>query len=176
MAAPADLSKLRINRDAPPAPVRKALTRNLLIFGVALVGVAATAFIVRVRAVPTVQVVTATAATGAGGGPAAGATSVTANGYVVARTKASVSAKTAGRLAYLGGSEGSYVRRGNVIARLDNADFQAAVAQALANVPSADASVIEASSDRNKLARAAARLRVIPTRNPHLVSDPDIEY
>ncbi len=175
MAAPADLSKLRINRDAPPAPVRKALTRNLLIFGVALVVVAATAFIVRVRAVPTVQVVTATAATGAGGGPVGGATSVTANGYVVARTKASVSAKTAGRLAYLGVSEGSYVRRGNVIARLDNADFQAAVAQAQANVASADASVIEATSDRNQLAREAARLRDIRTRNPNLVSDQDVE-
>jgi len=31
---------------------------------------------------------------------------VTANGYVVARTKASVSAKIAGRLAFLGVSEG----------------------------------------------------------------------
>src|SRR5258705_5120305 len=175
MAAPADLSKLRINRDAPPAPVRKALTRNLLIFGVALVGVAATAFIVRVRAVPTVQVVTATAATGAGGGPAAGATSVTANGYVVARTKASVSAKTAGRLAYLGVSEGSYVRRGNVIARLDNADFQAAVAQAQANIASADASVIEATSDRDQLGREAGRLRDIRKSNPTLVSTQDLE-
>ena len=174
MAAPADLSKLRINRDAPPAPVRKALGRNLVIFGAALVVVAATAFTLKARAVPTVQVVTAATGTG-GGAPVGGATSVTANGYVVARTKASVSAKTAGRLAYLGVSEGSYVRRGNVIARLDNADFQAAVAQAQANVASAEASVIEAASDRDQLAREAARLRNIRTSNPNLISQQDLE-
>ena len=174
MAAPADLSKLRINRDTPPAPVRRALGRNLIIFGGALLVIAATAFTMKLRAVPTVQVVTATAS-GAGGGPMAGATSVTANGYVVARTKASVSAKTAGRLAYLGVSEGSYVRRGNVIARLDNADFQAAVAQAQANIASADASVIEATSDRDQLGREAGRLRDIRKSNPTLVSTQDLE-
>ncbi|HEV7990791.1 MAG TPA: efflux RND transporter periplasmic adaptor subunit, partial [Gemmatimonadaceae bacterium] len=174
MAAPADLSKLRINRDATPTPVRKAFGRNLIIFGAALVVVVATAFTMKARAVPTVQVVTATAS-GANGTPAAGATSVTANGYVVARTKASVSAKTAGRLAYLGVSEGSYVRRGNVIARLDNADFQAAVSQAQANVASADATVIEAAADRDQLAREAKRLNDIRATNATLVSQQDLE-
>jgi RND family efflux transporter MFP subunit len=174
MAAPADLSKLRINRDAPPTPVRKALNRNLVFFGVALVLVAATVFVLRARAVPTVQVVTATAS-GAKDAPVGGTTSVTANGYVVARTKASVSAKTAGRLAYLGVSEGSFVRRGAIIARLDNADFQAGVAQAEANVASADASVIEATADRDQLGREAARLRDIRARNPNLVSTQDLE-
>ena len=67
MAAPADLSKLRIDRDAPPAPVRRALGRNLAIFAAALAIVAATAVTLRSRAVPTVQVVTATASTGSGG-------------------------------------------------------------------------------------------------------------
>src|SRR5215218_2802527 len=123
MTAP-DLSKLRINRDAPPAPVRRALGRNVAIFAVALIAVTATAFMMKARAVPAVQVVTAAASSG-GGSSVGGATSVTANGYVVARTKASVSAKTAGRLAFLGVSEGSRVRRGEVIARLDNADFEA---------------------------------------------------
>jgi HlyD family secretion protein len=174
MAAPADLSKLRINRDAPSAPVRTALRRNVIIFGVALAIIAGAAFTVKARAVPTVQVVTATAS-GTGAAPVGGATSVTANGYVVARTKASVSAKTAGRLAYLGVSEGSYVKRGNVIARLDNADFQAAVAQAQANIASADASVIEATSDRDQLGREAGRLRDIRTSNPTLVSTQDLE-
>ena len=43
-----------------------------------------------------------------------------ANGYVVARTQASVSAKLPGRLAFLGVSEGSHVQRGQVIAGLEN--------------------------------------------------------
>ena len=89
----------------------------------------------RARGVPVIQVVTASA--GTGGGAAGGATSVTANGYVVARTKASVSAKTAGRLTFPGVSEGSHVTQGEVIARLDNADYQAAVTQAQANIATA---------------------------------------
>jgi RND family efflux transporter MFP subunit len=122
----------------------------------------------RSRSVPTVQTVTAAAGSG-------GATSVTANGYVVARTKASVSAKTAGRLAFLGVSEGSHVQRGQVIARLDNAEFQAGVSQAQANVASAEASLIEAVAERDQLARDAARIRDIRTRNPNLISEQDLE-
>ena len=176
MAAPADLSKLRIDRGAPPAPVKRALGRNLIIFGAAVLVVALTFVVLRARAVPTVQVVTATSS-GSGGGASgtAGATSVTANGYVVARTKASVSAKTAGRLAFLSVSEGSYVHRGEVIARLDNADFQAGVAQAQANVATADATVIEATADRDQTDRDAARIREIRTRNPNLMSQQDLE-
>ena len=176
MAAPADLSKLRIDRSTPPAPVRRALGRNLVIFAAAVLVVAVTLIVLRARAVPIAQVVTATAS-GAGGasGATAGATSVTANGYVVARTKASVSAKTAGRLTFLGVSEGSYVHRGEVIARLDNADFQASVAQAQANVATADASIIEATADRDQTARDAARIREIRERNPNLMSPQDLE-
>src|SRR5947209_7935133 len=152
MAAPADLSKLRIDRSAPPAPVRRALGRNIAIFAIAIVIVVVTFIVLRTRSVPTVQVAVASVSSTGGAGGASGATSVTANGYVVARTKASVSAKAAGRLAFLGVSEGSYVHRGEVIARLDNADLQAAVAQAQANVASADASIIEATSERDQLA------------------------
>ena len=174
MSSPADLSKLRINRDAPAAPVRKALGRNLIIFGVAIAVVAGAAFVLKARVVPTAQVTTA-AATGAAGSTSGGATSVTANGYVVARTKASVSAKIAGRLAYLGVSEGSFVHRGDIIARLDNADLLAAVSQARANVSSAQASVIETAADREQLAREAARVRDIRASNPALLSSQDYE-
>src|SRR6476646_6312944 len=142
MSAPADLSKLRIDRSAAPPPVRRALGRNIAVF------VAVSAIVLRTRSAPLVQVATASVSTGTGGGSAGGATSVTANGYVVARTKASVSAKTAGRLAFLGVSEGSYVNRGQVIARLDNADYQASVSTAHANDEAAAATDIEATTDR----------------------------
>ena len=174
MAAPADLSKLRIDRSAPPPPVRRALRRNLVLFAVALVLVAGVAAVVRGRSVPTVQVAIAASTTG-GGASSGGVTSVTANGYVVARTKASVSAKIAGRLAYLGVSEGSYVHQGEIIARLDNADYQAAVAQAQANVAAAEASVIEATSDRDQSARDANRIRDIRASNPNLMSPQELE-
>jgi len=175
MAAPADLSKLRIDRSAPPEPVRSALRRNLFLFCGAIVVVAATLMGLRSRAVPVVQVATASSSGAGGGVSQAGATSVTANGYVVARTKASVSAKAAGRLAFLGVSEGSHVNRGDVIARLDNADYQASVAQAEANLATADASVIEATAERDQSVRDANRIREIRTRNPNLMSQQDLE-
>jgi RND family efflux transporter MFP subunit len=174
MTAPADLSRLRINRDAPSPPERRALRRNIILFLAALVVIATTTAIIRSRSVPIVQIVTVSTGA-ASSGSAAGATSVTANGYVVARTKASVSAKIPGRLAYLGVSEGSVVQQGDVIARLDNADYQAAVAQAQANVASAEANVIEAKADHAQLARDADRVREIRTRNANLISQQDVE-
>ncbi len=173
MTSPADLSKLRINRDAPSAPERRALSRNLFLFAVAILVVVATFLVLRARNVPIVQVVTANAGTSAS--PGGGATSVTANGYVVARTKASVSAKVAGRLTFLGVSEGSHVQRGNVIARLDNSDYLAAVSQAQANIATAEASIVEARADRDQLLREEGRLKAIRTRSPNLISEQDLE-
>ena len=52
------------------------------------------------------------------------ASGITANGYVVARTKASVSAKILGRLSWIGVSEGSLMKAGDIIARLEDADYR----------------------------------------------------
>jgi RND family efflux transporter MFP subunit len=169
-----DLAKLRIDRTGTPPGVRRAFVRSLVIGAVALAAVAALlAFLWRGPSVA-VQVFTVSAA-GASGGPSSGATAVTANGYVVARTKASVSAKIPGRLAYLGVSEGSEVREGEVIARLDNADYQAAVEQAAANVATARAALIEAEADRDQLQREARRLRDVRGQNPQLVSQQELD-
>jgi RND family efflux transporter MFP subunit len=167
-----DLSKLRIDRDATPA-VRRAFRWNLVLAVVALVIIATVVAWARRGAAPLVQVVVAVAA---GGGASGGAgTSVTANGYVVARTRAAVSAKLAGRLAYLGVSEGSFVRKGEIIARLENADYAAAVAQAEATVATARAERLEADAERDQLRREAQRLRDIRDRNAQLVSDQEVE-
>ena len=175
MSAPADLSKLRIDReDRSPAPVRKAFVRNLILFVIAIAIVAAAYVVVSARSVPVVQVVTVSASS-AGGSQAPGATTVTANGYVVARTKASVSAKIPGRLAVLYVTEGSYLRRGDVIARLDNADYEAAVAQAQANLASSNASIIEARADRDQLQRDANRAQNIRQTDNRLMSQQEVE-
>ncbi|MDQ3997636.1 MAG: hypothetical protein M3303_11560, partial [Gemmatimonadota bacterium] len=87
-----DLSKLRIDRDGPSPPVRRAVKRNAIFAGiVALVAVGSAVVLQRGSAAP-VQTVLVAASTdpGAGGAGSRGA-SVTANGYVVARTRASVS-------------------------------------------------------------------------------------
>jgi RND family efflux transporter MFP subunit len=88
-----------------------------------------------------------------GGAASAGASAIMASGYVVARTKASVAAKIAGRLAYLGVSEGSRVRKGEVIARIEGADIAAGLDVARANENQARAEYAQAQSD---LTRAIA--------------------
>jgi RND family efflux transporter MFP subunit len=172
MTAP-DLSKLRIDRDAPPAGVSRALKRNAILAGSAVLVIAAALVWLRRGASVPVQVVVATAGGGAEGGTTG--TSVTANGYVVARTRASVSAKVPGRLAELHVSEGSFVREGQVIARLENADYQAQTEQARANLATAQAQQIEAEADRDQTQREARRLRDIRTQNAALVSEQDVE-
>ena len=180
MTAPsaADLSKLRINRDDPPPAVKRALGRVLWLVAAAVVIIAAVVMIGRRGGGVPVQVVTVTTAAGGGEGAAnrgGGNVAVVANGYVVARTKAAVSAKIPGRLAMLNVSEGSRVEKGAIIARLDNADYAAAVGQAEADVASAKATLIEAQSDRDQMQRDYVRVRDIHAQNPNLVSPQDVE-
>ncbi len=181
MTAPqaADLSKLRINRDDPPPAVKRALGRVLWLVAAAVVIIVVVVVIGRRGAAVPAQVVTVTTAAGGGEGAArggnGGAVAVVANGYVVARTKAAVSAKIPGRLAMLNVSEGSRVQKGDVIARLDNADYAAAAGQAEAEVASAKATLIETQSDRDQLQREFVRVRDIRAQNPNLISPQDVE-
>jgi RND family efflux transporter MFP subunit len=99
------------------------------------------------------------------GGGAGGSVGITANGYVVARTRASVASRISGRLASLSVEEGSVVRRGQILARLDNDDYVAAVAQAEAEQSRAEAAVIEARAVRDQLARDLARSRELLAKN-----------
>src|SRR5438445_327341 len=57
-----------------------------------------------------------------------------ASGYVVAQRKAAVASKGTGRLVYLGVVEGDRVRAGQVIARVEDADVRAQLAEAQANL------------------------------------------
>ena len=174
----ADLSKLRINRDDPPPAVKRALGRVLWLVGAAALVIAVVVVIGRRGGTVPVQVITVTTSGGEGAankGGGDGAVAVVANGYVVARTKAAVSAKIPGRLAMLNVSEGSRVEKGAIIARLDNADYAAAVGQAEAGLASAKATLIEVQSDRDQLQRDYVRVRDIHAQNPNLVSPQDVE-
>jgi RND family efflux transporter MFP subunit len=173
---PHDLSKLRIQRD-PPAAVRRAFGRTLALALAAVVLAAGAAWYLRSHSAVPVQTVVAQpiASGGAAVGGASGATMVTANGYVVARTRASVSAKIPGRLASLSVDGGSEVREGEVIARLENADYQAAVAEAKANLSTARAQLVEAAADRDQSARESRRTNEIHRIQPELVSAQEAE-
>jgi RND family efflux transporter MFP subunit len=83
--------------------------------------------------------------------PHQAATQLNAAGYVVAQRKASVASKATGRLEWLGVAEGSRVKEGELIARLENRDVQAQVDQAIANV---SAAVAELKDSERALTRA----------------------
>ena len=73
--------------------------------------------------------------------PSQAYTVLNASGYVVAQRKAAVASKGTGRLETLNVEEGNRVKKGQVIARLENADLQAAINQAQANVNTAKANL-----------------------------------
>nr|WP_320132503.1 efflux RND transporter periplasmic adaptor subunit [uncultured Holophaga sp.] len=64
---------------------------------------------------------------------------VTASGYLVARHRATLSAKVPGRVAWLGVEEGSRVARGQVIARLEDAELRAGRDQTATQLAQAEA-------------------------------------
>lgn len=95
-----------------------------------------------------------------GAAPAAGTPILTASGYVVARRKAVVSAKIQGRLSDLRVEEGSEVREGQVIARLESAEYEATVQQAKAGVVRAEADLAE-SQRQFRLAEDLAKQQIL---------------
>ena len=64
-------------------------------------------------------------------------TLLNASGYVVAQRKAAVASKITGRLEWLGVEEGSKVKKGQVIAKLEGEDAAAARDLAIANLDNA---------------------------------------
>lgn len=79
--------------------------------------------------------------------PSQAFTLLNASGYVVAQRKASVASKTTAQLEWLGVEEGSRVRQGQVIARLENRDAAAVRGQATANLNNARAVLDQAKAE-----------------------------
>lgn len=106
------------------------------------------------RRAPTVETITAPPPS-----RAPSEVAITATGYVVARRKAAVGAKIPGRLSYLGVEEGSRVRRGDVIARLESDDLLASARSAEARVAAAKADLAESRARLAELEREERRQR-----------------
>jgi len=139
MAASApDLTKLRIDRDA--TPIRRRRRRRWIWLAIVAVILAAAGgwFMLqpRVQAVQTTPIVTAY--------PSQQFVVLNATGYVVAQRKASISSKATGRLEWLGVAEGSRVKAGDVIARIDDRDVVAQAQSVEASVRAARANVAQA--------------------------------
>lgn len=135
-----ELASLRIERGAPVSGTRR-WPWLLLVLLLAAAG-AVYAYMARSGAAAEVETTRASVSTaGASGVP--GTPILTASGYVVARRKAVVSAKIQGRLSELRVEEGSAVKAGEVLARLESADYEAAVQVARAQAQRAEADLAE---------------------------------
>jgi HlyD family secretion protein len=131
-----DLERLRIQRPSTGvAPAASSRTRvSLIVLGAVLLilvglylwGPLAPAIEVNTAVVSRVY-------------PAQAYTVLNASGYVVAQRKAAVSSKSTGRLTFLGVEEGSRVKKGQVIASLENEDLVAARNEARAQIKQAQA-------------------------------------
>ena len=150
-----DLSKLKIRRDEPSPSARRAVRTAAWLAGMAVVFVVVVLVVMRGRGGTEVTVALAQVV----GGESGSSLGITANGYVVARTKASVSSRISGRLALLGVEEGSVVSQGEMIASLENDDYKAVVAQTEAEVMRAEAALLEAEANRDQLIRDVRRAR-----------------
>lgn len=159
-----DLSSLRIDRRGPERfSVKSKKNRRLLSWTIALILLGALFFIWREKFASQVEVQPATAGMTS---PAQAQAVLTASGYVVARTKAAVASKGTGQLVYLGVQEGDTVKKGQVIARLEDRDVVAALNRAKENLRMAEA-------DLNDAKQSLARQKTLLERN--LVAQADYD-
>jgi RND family efflux transporter MFP subunit len=123
---PADLSALRIHRQ----PETSGGRGWLVLLAVVAVAIGAAAYFLMGRSLRAkkVEIVTASVVT-----EGQASTVLTATGYVEAERKADLSPKITSRITELNVTEGSRVRKNDVIARLDHTDIDAQLAEARAS-------------------------------------------
>jgi HlyD family secretion protein len=148
------LSQLKIDRSA--TPMRRRRRRWPWVVGALVLAAAAAALLAPRRT--EVQVTSVLAAY-----PSQQYAELTASGYVVAQRRAAVASKGTGRLVELRVREGSVVKAGELIGRLDASDMQAGIAAARAGTAQAQAAVRQAEAAmgqaRAELANAEVELK-----------------
>ncbi len=82
-----------------------------------------------------------------------------ASGYIVAQRKAAVASKVTGRLVALMVEEGSKIKQGQIIARMENIDVSAVRDQAAANRNTSRANLEQAKADRDNAQREYERYK-----------------
>ncbi len=158
--AHADLSKLHIERgEGASAPATARRRRGRLLWIIVLLVAAAVVVVLRFGTTMNVEVATVSSVY-----PSQAYTQLNATGYVVAQRKAAVASKATGRLEWLGVREGSRVKEGEVLARLENLDVTAQMEQAAANVRLAQANLEQGRAELEEAERALKRSRELLER------------
>ena len=155
-----DLSQLRIDRDAPPKRRWVPAVALLAFVAILVAAVPRARVYLAERNAPEVEVALASQLVSAAGSAPAVPVLV-ATGYVVARHSSDVGVKVGGRLQTMDIEEGSRVRAGQVLARIEHADLDAQLSAAQLAVSEAEAQVGQWSAQRDEDRRNVDRQRAL---------------
>ncbi len=146
-----DVSRLRIDRGPPTVRGRRRGRWTGLAVVAVAIGAGGSWYLAQPRAVgvETTPIVTVY--------PSQQYVVLNSSGYVVAQRKAAIASKATGRLEWLGVAEGSRVKAGEVIARLDNRDVVAQAESARAAVAAARAALDQAEAEHRDAATSLKR-------------------
>lgn len=160
-----DLQQLKIDREAPRQMRRKRRWVGPVIVLLLLLALGflfqrqILGFVDSMR-LPEVRVAKVVRRSGA---QAAATSGTSSNGYIVARTRAALSADTPGRIVELNVREGSVVKKGDIVARLFADEYAAALKRADADLVVAEAGLSHARADvgvsQQELEQARAGVR-----------------
>lgn len=143
----ADLSALRIDRSSQAAgsPRRSRSKSKIIGWSLAILVMVAALWLLKNRLDPGIEVQLATVSLTS---PSQANAVLTASGYVVARRKAAVASKGTGTLVFLGVEEGDRVKKGQIIARLDDSDVAATLQRSHENLRLAEADLYDAKQNQ----------------------------
>jgi RND family efflux transporter MFP subunit len=146
----ADLASLRIDRSSlgTGSPRKRKYFGKLILVLLVLGAFVGAAVLLKDVFNPGIEVQLVTASLNS---PAQASAVLTASGYVVARRKAAVASKGTGTLVFLGVDEGDRVKKGQLIARLEDADVVAARERASQELRVAESDLDEASKNLDRL-------------------------
>ncbi len=164
-----DLSQLKIDKTAIAPRSGKSRSRRFWVVGILLVVlVAALYFSGLLRPAASVEIVNVQQTY-----PSQGFTLLNASGYVVAQRKAAVASKATGRLVWLGVEEGNIIRKGEVLARIENADVLAGQDQAAANLNSIRTTLDQTQAELHDAELSFKRFKVLQSEG--IVSTADYD-
>lgn len=137
-----ELEGLRIDRTPQPEPKKRSRMKWLAVAAVVAIGAVAAIvpYLLHSRA-PLVQVARVMAAQSPTGED--NAVVLNATGYIIAHHQIQVASKVNGKVAWIGVDEGSEVKKGEVLVRLEDTEYRAQVEQAKGNLANLQAKLLE---------------------------------